>query len=86
MEYAEKYYLKAKKENFPRSFNNLGVFYLTNPNFGEVVQGDNIRRAIKYLEKAVEAGYLKSYLNLGKCYENAQGVDKNMDKARSLYQ
>jgi TPR repeat protein len=25
-------------------------------------------------------------LNLGKCYENAHNVEKNMDKARSLYQ
>lgn len=51
-----------------------------------MVEGDNIRKAIKYLEKAVELGYLKAYLNLGKCYENAQGVEKNMDRARSLYQ
>ena len=34
-EYAEKYYQKAKKQNFPRALNNLAVFYLNHPEFPE---------------------------------------------------
>lgn len=29
--------------------------------------------------------YPRSYLNLGKCYENGVGVIQNLDKARALY-
>jgi TPR repeat protein len=43
----------------------------------ETMKGSNIERGIKYLKRATELKYGKSFLNLGKCYEKGLGVKKN---------
>ena len=48
-EHALKYYLKAKKAEFPRSYNNLGTLYITCPSLPEEVESGNLFKGIKYL-------------------------------------
>lgn len=80
-----KYYFKAKKEDFPRAYNNLGGLYISNPNLVEEVENSNLEKGIKYLEKAVQLKYPKAFVNLGKCYENGVGVVQNIEKARAIF-
>lgn len=49
------------------------------------MKGTNQERGIKYLKRATELLYPKAFLNLGKCFENGLGVNKNFEKAKTLY-
>lgn len=67
---------KAADNEDVRAINELGDIYEE--------QGD-FKNAALYYEKAVAAGSLEGYCNLGYCYENGQGVILNSQKAYELY-
>lgn len=67
---------KAADNGDIRAINSLGDIYEE--------QGD-FKNAALYFEKAVAAGSLDGYCNLGYCYERGQGVILNSQKAYELY-
>lgn len=85
LDVALKYYLKAKREEFPRAYNNIGGLYISNPELVEEVENSNLEKGIKYLERAVQLKYPKAFVNLGKCYLNGVGVAQSLERARSLF-
>ena len=43
-------------------------------------------QAVEWFQRASNKGCTRSINNLGKCYENGHGVQKNKDQAFKLYQ
>ena len=85
MDYAKKYYEKAKEKNFPRAYNNLGTLLITSSSPSNYNDHASIQKGLKYLERGVQLGYPKAHINLGKCYLSGTGVDLNLEKARALF-
>ena len=46
----------------------------------------DVEKAFCWYQKAAEQGYAKAQYNLGVCYANGTGVEKNIQKAVELYQ
>ena len=78
---AHKLYQKASNHNFPRAVNNLGILYFRNL-LPEKTKGQNDKKALECFKLASEQGYLKSYTNLGICYEKGRGVNQDFEKAK----
>lgn len=60
----------------------LGSSYFSNVDFssgGEFVQ--DYSQAVKWYSKSAEQGHIEAQVQLGICYANGLGVDKNKDKA-----
>lgn len=85
LDYAKKYYEKAKERGFPRAYNNLGNLLITTTNTGNYNEQAAVQKGLKYLERAVQLGYPKAFVNLGKCFMTGTGVDLNLEKGRSLF-
>ena len=45
----------------------------------------DLQEAVKWYRKAAEQGYSAAQFNLGVCYDNGDGVDKNPSKAKYWY-
>lgn len=60
----------------------LGILYL----WGEPTILKNCNKAIKYLNIADEAGFARAQLQLGLCYINGLGVEKNEKTALEYFQ
>lgn len=45
----------------------------------------NPKKAVKWYTKAAEQGLPRAQCNLGVCYENGNGVEKNLEEAVKLY-
>lgn len=56
--------------------NDLGVYYLENQEY---------EKAFKWFQKSSEQGLLHAYRNLGLCYLNGWGVEKDIEKAIANY-
>ena len=56
---------------------NLGLEYYDYENYAE---------AVKWYRKSAEQGYVAAQFNLGWCYENGLGVEKNSTEAWRWYQ
>ena len=67
---------KAADNESIKAINTLGDVYEEQGEF---------RNAVLYYEKAVAAGSLEGYCNLGYCYQEGQGVVLNSQKAYDLY-
>lgn len=67
---------KAADNGDIRAINSLGDIY---------EEQEDFKNAALYYEKAVAAGDLDGYCNLGYCYERGQGVILNSQKAYDLY-
>jgi hypothetical protein len=60
---------------------HLGLCYY---NGREVTQ--DLKRAVKLFQQAVEQGLVEGKANLGWCYKHGVGVTQDLEKAAELYQ
>lgn len=67
----------------------LGLAYFSNTDFYSESPTNFIKdysQAVKWFSKAAEQGHIEAQVQLGICYENGLGVDKNKDKAYYWWQ
>ncbi|GMM49952.1 hypothetical protein DASB73_009100 [Starmerella bacillaris] len=65
----------------PYSQNNLGVLYAT----GEGNLRQDYKKAFKYFKSASEKELTEAQFNLGECYNNGYGIDKDLTSAAEYY-
>ena len=68
-------YSKTAKEGDVKAMYTLGDGFSTGWGWGD--QGSNYPEMLKWFRKAAEQGYAPSQYNLGYCYANGKGVDKD---------
>ena len=73
---AEKWYTKAAEQGYAEAQNSLGYYYGENYNH---------KKAVEWYTKAAEQGLPIAQCNLGICYENGDGVEKNLEEAVKWY-
>lgn len=79
LEVAYDWYKKAAMQEYPAALNNIGMMYLN----GEYVAA-NEDIAFKLFEKAA-TDHIQALDNLGRCYENGWGVEKDVARAIDYY-
>lgn len=74
------WYEKAAAQNEIDSITNLGTILMCSKNKSEQ------ERAFQLLNKAYEAGDTHAVINIGNCYKEGIGVEKNSQKALACYE
>jgi len=77
---AYEWYKKSALQEHPPALNNVGMMYLN----GEYV-AQNYEIAFKLFQMA-SANHAQAKDNLGRCYENGWGVDRDIGQAINFYQ
>lgn len=75
---------QAAQRGHIKAAHDLGCFRFYGYGFPEDFQ--DFRAAAELLEKSADAGYPPSLTFLGSMYENGEGVTRNAEMARQLYQ
>lgn len=85
---AIEWYNRATLQNHAQAFYQLGAIYdqgITNNDGEEIIKTDK-RKAVIYYQKASQLDYNLAFAPLGFLYENGLGIEKDHERARSLYQ
>jgi len=77
---AYEYYKQSALKEHPPALNNIGMMYL---NGDYVAQNRDV--AFRLFQKA-STTHAQAMDNLGQCFENGWGVDRNIRRAREMYQ
>lgn len=73
---AIKWYTKAAEQGYDLSLNNLGNIYMSKGEY---------EKAVEYFKKAAEIGCVQSQVNIGICYEEGKGVERDDRQALWWY-